>query len=74
MLRILWISSLSSAPLGLSWDTMFKMAGTELQPITEIGMYLFVDKGMRRGILRFLKDIVKQITNTWNLAMIKRTR
>ena len=50
MLRILWISSLSSAALGLSWDAMFKIAGTELQPITDIGMYLFVDKGVRRGI------------------------
>ena len=34
---------------GLSWDAMFKMAGVELEKISDIGMYLFIDKGLREG-------------------------
>ena len=35
---------------GLSWDTMLKMTGIELEPISDIGMYLFTEKGTRGGI------------------------
>ena len=34
---------------GLSWDAMFKMAGVGLEKISDIGMYLFIDKGLREG-------------------------
>ena len=34
---------------GLSWDAMLKMTGIELRLISNIGMYLFVEKGMRGG-------------------------
>ena len=44
---------------GLSWDAMLKMTGLELEKITDIDMYLFIEKGLRGG-----KDTVKQITNT----------
>ena len=35
---------------GLSWDAMLKMAGIELELISDIGIHLFIEKGMRRGI------------------------
>ena len=35
---------------GLSWDAMLQMTEIELQLISEIEMYLFVEKGMRWGI------------------------
>ena len=34
----------------LSWDTMLKRAGIQLELITDIDMNLFVEKGMRGGI------------------------
>ena len=43
----------------LSWDPMLKMTGIELEKISGIGMYLFIEKGLR-GFLKditFLKDI-----------------
>ena len=36
----------------------------ELELISDIDMYLFVQKGMRGGILTLLKDTVKPIVNT----------
>ena len=35
---------------GLSWDLMLKMTGVELEKIADIGMYLFIEKGLRGGI------------------------
>ena len=35
---------------GLSWDAMLKMAGVELELITDIDMHLFIEKEMRSGI------------------------
>ena len=35
---------------GLSWDLMLKMTGIELELISEIKLYLLVEKGMRGGI------------------------
>ena len=55
---------------GLSWDGMLKMTGVMLKKISDIDMYLFIEKGLRGGIsyiaisYNFLKDIMKQITNT----------
>ena len=34
----------------LSWDTMLKMTGIELEFISYIDMHLFIEKGMRGGI------------------------
>ena len=31
---------------GLSWDAMLKMTGVELEPISDIDMHLFVEKGI----------------------------
>ena len=35
---------------GLSWDAILKITGVELQKITDIDMYLFIEKGLRGGI------------------------
>ena len=55
---------------GLIWYAMLKMTGVKSELISYIDMYLFVEKGMRWGILTLLKDIVKPIINTWNHMMI----
>ena len=34
---------------GLSWDGMLKMIGVELEKISDIDMYLFIEKGLRGG-------------------------
>ena len=48
----------------LSWDTMLKMTGIKLEKISDIDKYLFTEKGLRKEFLTFLKDMLKQITNT----------
>ena len=35
---------------GLSWEAMLKMTGIKLEKILDIDIYLFVEKGLRRGI------------------------
>ena len=35
---------------GLSWDAMLKMTDIELGKISDIGMYLFLRKGLKGGI------------------------
>ena len=35
---------------GLSWDVMLKMTGVKYENISNIVMYLFIDKGLRGGI------------------------
>ena len=35
---------------GLSWDAILKMTGIKLELISDIEMYLFIEKGMRGGI------------------------
>ena len=41
--------------LGLSWDAMLKMTGVKLEKISNIDMYLFIEKGLRGGISYFAK-------------------
>ena len=43
-----------SAP-GLSWDTMLKMTGIELEKISDIEKYLFIEKVLRGGISHIAK-------------------
>ena len=40
---------------GLSWDVMLNMTGIELELISNIDMHLFIEKGMRGGILYIAK-------------------
>ena len=35
---------------GLSWDAMLKMTSVKLEKISDIGKYLFIEKGLRGGI------------------------
>ena len=35
---------------GLNWDAMLKMTGIKLEKISEIGKYLFIEKGLKGGI------------------------
>ena len=35
---------------GLSWDAMLKMTDIELEKISDIDKYLFIEKGLRGGI------------------------
>ena len=51
-----------SAP-GLSWDAMLKMTGAELEKISDIDMYLFVEKGLRGGISYTVKRYAKANNN-----------
>ena len=44
---------------GLSWDAMLKMTNTELEKISDIDKYLFIEKGLRRGISYIAKRYAK---------------
>ena len=44
---------------GLSWDAMLKMTDIELEKISDIDRYLFIEKGLRGGISYIAKRYVK---------------
>ena len=44
---------------GLSWDAILKMTGVKLEKISNIKMYLFIEKGLREGISYFAKRYAK---------------
>ena len=44
---------------GLSWDAMLKMAGTELELISDTDVYLFAENGVREGIAYIAKRYSK---------------
>ena len=44
---------------GLSWDAMLKMTGIKLEKISDIGKYLFIEKGSRGGISPIAKRYAK---------------
>ena len=48
---------------GLSWDAMLKVTNIELEKISAIDKYLFIEKGLRRGISYIAKRYLKQIIN-----------
>ena len=50
---------------GLSWDTMLKMSGVKLEKISDIVLYLFIEKGLRGGI----SCIAKRYSETNNKYM-----
>ena len=47
-----------SAP-GLSWDALLKKTGVELELLTDLDMHLFIERGMRGGILMVGKRYAK---------------
>ena len=42
---------------GLSWDAMLKMTGVKLEKISNIDIYLFIEKGLRGGICKYMKKL-----------------
>ena len=48
-----------SAPR-LSWDAMLKMTGAELEKISDIDMYLLIEKRLRGGISYIAKRYAKE--------------
>ena len=57
--------------LVLSFDAKLKMTKIELELISRIDIYLFVEKGIREGIFYIAKRCTKKpIINTWNVMMI----
>ena len=44
---------------GLVWDAMLKMTGVKLEKISDIGKYLFIEKGLRGGIPYIAKRYAK---------------
>ena len=45
---------------GLSWDAMLKMTGIELEKISDIDKYLFIEKELRGGISYITKRYRKE--------------
>ena len=56
---------------GLCWNVMFKITGVKLEKISNIDMYLFIEKGVRGGISYIAKRYVtannKRMKNRQNL-------
>ena len=50
---------------GLSWDAMLIMTGVNLEKTLNIDKYLFIEKGLRGESLTLLKDMLKEIINTF---------
>ena len=44
---------------GLSWYAMLKMTGVKLEKISDIGKYLFIEKGLRGGVSYIAKRYPK---------------
>ena len=44
---------------GLSWDAVLKMTGIELEKISDIDKYLFIEKGTRGGVSYIAKRYAK---------------
>ena len=44
---------------GLSWDAMLKLTGIQLEKISDIDNYLFIEKGIRKGTSYITKRYVK---------------
>ena len=44
---------------GLSWNAMLKMTGVKLEKISDIDMYLFIEKGLRGGVCYIAKRHAK---------------
>ena len=50
----------------LSWDAMLKMTGVKLEKISDIGKYLFIEKGLRGEISYIAKRYAKANTKCMN--------
>ena len=50
---------------------MLKMTEIKLEKISDIGKYLFIQKGLRGGISYIAKRMQKRITNTQKIVVLK---
>ena len=57
---------------GLSWDAMLEITKIELELISDIDMYLFIEKESEEVFLTLLKDILKQIMNRQIMTVVKK--
>ena len=44
---------------GLSWDAILKLTGVKLEKVSDIDMYLFIEKGLRGGIFYITERYAK---------------
>ena len=51
---------------GLSWDAMLKMKNIELEKISDIDKFLFIEKGLRGGIFYIAKNHSKANNKYFN--------
>ena len=56
---------------GLSWDAMLKMTGEKLEKISDIEMYLFIEKGLRRGISYIAKRYSEANSKCWKIMIVQ---
>ena len=49
---------------GLNWDALLKKTGVKLEKISDIDMYLFIERVLRGGISYIAKRHVKEKFNT----------
>ena len=56
-------SHYNSSP-SLSWDSMLKMTGIQLEKINNIDVHLFLEKGMRGGVSYISKRYSKSDKNS----------
>ena len=49
---------------GFAWDAMLKMTGIKLEKISDVDIYLFLEKGMRGGVSYISKRYSKSDENT----------
>ena len=60
---------------GLSWDATLKMTGVRIKKISDIGKYLFIEKGLRGGISYIAKRYAKannKYTNDYGSKKLSR--
>ena len=48
---------------GLSWNAMLKMAGVKLEKISNIDIYLFIEKRLR-GVISYIAKRYAKVNNT----------
>ena len=56
---------------GLSWDVILKMPGVKLGKISNIDMYLFIERGLRQGMSYIAKKYDKANNKPWKIIVLQ---
>ena len=56
---------------GLSWDAILKMTGEKLEKISDIEMFLFIEKGLRGGIFYIAKRYSEANNKCWKIMIVQ---